>query len=464
MNVNTSLRLGRFLIRHVSHALMGLMLCGLCSCAGVWDRFDLFKPKIPTDMETESLVLGAEGLTAEKQSKTAMPEEVNKALAAAREHFRKEEYDKAEPLFVYVADKDKNPAPAIQEAMYYRAECLRLTGHYPKAADVYAGLLNKFPNTQYREQCVQRMFDIANYWLDDTRKEMREEKEKEEGKRWWVWPRFVSFEKSKPLLDREGRAIEKLEQVRLHDLNGPLADQALWMCGIVKMYNENYRDADTYFSQIPNRHPESPLAPAALEYAIFCKHMSTGGSDYDGRKTAEARKLVQTAFRSYPSLANDPQKREYLEKQVKFIDLQQAEKDYKMAEFYRRTGHPGSAYFYFQLVRQRYPETKYARMAEDSWNKLRETLVEKQVDSQVPAPPPAQEPWPAGPVTPPGMAGSGWQPLPSVLPTPGPAPSVLPPPWQVPGGTAPGANGPGTPGVSPEASAPGSPGPTGGQR
>jgi outer membrane protein assembly factor BamD (BamD/ComL family) len=463
MSVSTSLRQGWRPARGLARALVGVILCGLCSCAGFWDRVDPFKPNIPTDIETESLVLGSDGLAAEKQSKLAMPEQANNALVAARELFRKEEYDKAEPLFGYVADREKNPPTAIQEAMYYKAECLRLQGYYPKAADVYSGLLNKFPNTQYREQCVQRMFDIANFWLDDTRKEMRDEKEKDEGKRWYVGGHFVNWEKSKPLLDEKGRAIEKLEQVRLHDLNGPLADQALWMCGIVKMYDENYRDADTYFSQIPARHPESPLAPMALEYAIFCKHMSTGGSDYDGRKTAEARKLVQTAFRSYPTLANDPQKREYLEKQVKFIDLQQAEKDYKIAEFYRRTGHPGSAYFYYQLVRQRYPDTKYARMAEEGWNTLRDKLLAKQGES---APPPNPEPnkpgWSGGTVTPPGMAGSGWQPFPSILPAPGQAPSVLPAPWQIPGGTPPGANGPGLP--APGATAPGSPMPGGVQR
>ena len=141
--------------------------------------------------------------------------------------------------------------------MYYRGECLRLTGHYPRAADVYSGLLNKFPNSPYREQCVQHMFDIANFWLDDTRTEMRAEKERGENKRWFVWPNIFHWEKTKPFLDREGRAIEKLEQVRLHDINGPLADQSLFLCGVVKMYNENYRDADYYFSQIPARHPKA---------------------------------------------------------------------------------------------------------------------------------------------------------------------------------------------------------------
>jgi outer membrane protein assembly factor BamD (BamD/ComL family) len=425
----TAQRAARRIVSRTGQVLTALMLTGLCSCAGAWDHFDLFKPKIPEQIESENLVLGADGLIPEKQAKETKPDDCAKALAAAREWFRKEEYDKAEELFEFVADKEKNPAPAIQEAMYYRGECLRLTGKYPKAGDCYAGLLNKFPNTPYREQCVQHMFDIANFWLDETRAEMREEKEKVEGKRWMVWPHFVSFEKSKPLLDREGRAIELLEKVRLHDLNGPLADQALWMCGIVKMYNENYRDADNYFTQIPNRHPESPLAPQALEYAIFCKHMSTGGSDYDGRKTAEARKLVQTAFRSYPQLANDSKKREYLEQQIHGIDLQQAEKDYKMADFYRRTGHPGAAFFYYELVRRRYPNTKYARMAEEDWGKLREKLEQKQLEDPTPLSLFSASGWQPPRVTPPGMAGSGWQAAPAATPA-GPAPAVVPPPWQ----------------------------------
>jgi len=40
-----------------------------------------------------------------------------------------------------------------------------------------------------------------------------------------------------------------------------------------------------------------------------------------------------------------------------------AEKDFKLAEFYRRTGIPGAARFYYELIRQRYLETDYAKRA-----------------------------------------------------------------------------------------------------
>src|SRR5262249_24020824 len=155
---------------------------------------------------------------------------------------------------------------------------------------------------------------------------MREDREKREGQRWVVWPRFFSLDKTKPFMDREGRAVEKLEQVRLFDISGPLADHALFMCGTGKLYHENYREADHYFSQVHANHPNSKLAPKALELAIYCKQMSTGGAEYDGRKVAEARKLVQAAFSSYPELAREKEK--FLTEQLIGINLQQAEKDF----------------------------------------------------------------------------------------------------------------------------------------
>ena len=409
MDVNTSLRTRWGRMRRGLPGLGLACLLGSTGCLSL-DQINPFsKPPPPIKPPTESLILGPEGFVEDnKQVGAVLPPELAGVMATAREHFRKEEYDKALLLFERISDNEKNTPASVQEAMYYRAECERLTGDYPKAGDVYSGLLGKYPNSPYREQCVQHMYDIANFWLEDTRKEMQEEKEYRDGKRWIVWPHFISFEHSKPFLDREGRAIELLEKVRLHDINGPLADQALFMCGVVKMFNENYRDADHYFSQIPLRHAESKLAPKALELAIFCKHMSTGGSDYDGRKAAEARKMVQMAMRSYPQLANDPAKRKFLEQQIVSIDMQQAEKDFKMAEFYRRTGHPGSAYFYYELCRRRYPHTEFARKSEERWNSLREEQEKEHegaplrtAGSRVPAP---------------AANGSGW----NTTPAPGP--------------------------------------------
>jgi hypothetical protein len=64
-------------------------------------------------------------------------------------------------------------------------------------------------------------------------------------------------------------------------------------------------------------------------------------------------------------------KREFLMSQLVSISVQQAEKDYLMAEYYRRTGHPASAYFYYELVRRRYPGTKYADLSAKQMQEMR---------------------------------------------------------------------------------------------
>src|SRR5579885_569657 len=116
--------------------------------------------------------------------------------------------------------------------------------------------------------------------------------------------------------------------------------------------------------------------------------MSTGGSDYDGRKVAEARQLVDTALANYPKLRE--KKQEFLSRQLVGITLQQAEKDWKMAEFYRKQGHPGSAYFYYEIVRRRYPGTKYAELSTQRMWELRAKVEKEQRDGVTP--PPAPQP------------------------------------------------------------------------
>ncbi len=315
-------------------------------------------------------------------------------LASGKELFRQGNYAHAERIFRRLGKNKKHPLPVLEEARFLEAECLRMQGHYPRAADTYVDLLNKFDRTQYKEQAIQRMYDIANYWLDDTRNQMREDRERKEGKRWLVSPIFITFDKTKPFLDREGRAIEKLEQVRYHDVAGPLADKALFMCGCVKFFRNDFAEADYYFSQIHERHPNSELAPQAVELAIISKHLSTGGSDYDGRKVAEARMLVHAAFNNYPELADN--KKEFLSRQLVGITLQQAEKDFKVAQFYERTKHPGSAYFCYEIVRRRYPGTPYAERAGERMADLRAKGEEPQQASwwsNIPTVPEVKWPW-----------------------------------------------------------------------
>jgi TolA-binding protein len=295
-------------------------------------------------------------------------------LNAAHAVYRGDNFAGAETAFHKVAENTRNSPLIAEEARFYEAECMYRQDKLPKACDTYHKMLVDFPSGAFRDQAVRRMFDIANFWLDDTRTEMAEYREKREGKRYMVMPAMFHTEKKKPFLDEEGRAVQALDQVHLNDVTGPLADKALFLAGGVKFYREDYREADHYFSMLVEQHKDSPLAPQAIELAIISKHMSTGGPEYDGRKVAEARLLVDSALRNYPELARD--KSGFLERQLGSITYQQAQKDYMTAEFYRRTGHPGSAYFYYEIVRRRYPGTKFADLSTERMNQIRHQVEE----------------------------------------------------------------------------------------
>jgi outer membrane protein assembly factor BamD (BamD/ComL family) len=364
MVVNTYL-----LSRRWRRWLLAAVLGGAGGCS--WDQLSPFKPPTPPPPPVDGFVLRREGLSADT---VPDKDKLKVELAGAHELFRQEQYDKAQQVFHHLTSNDKNPPPIFQEARFYEAECYRLQGMYPKAADTYADLMKKFRNNPYRDLCNQRMFDIATFWLEDTWAQMREEEEKRKGDRWFVEPRFVSFEKKKPLVDREGRALEVLDQVRFNDMSGPLADKALFLAGHVKLFKEDYREAEQYFTQITEQHPKSPFAAQAIELAIFSKQMATGGSDYDGRKLAEARQLVDAALRM-PEV--DEKKKQAFVNQLRGINAQQAEKDFKQAEFYRRTGHPGPAYFYYEIVFRRYKGTEYAEQALARMREMRAELEKK---------------------------------------------------------------------------------------
>ena len=415
--------------RHGKTAAFRLLLAAVLGCASAsgctWNTLTLRPPPPPPPPQDIQVIRG-DVLVEEAPPKPGTPEA---KLLGARELFRSGDYVKAASLFHSLSDKTHAGETIVSEAIFYEGECYRLQARYPKAADLYARLLKMSPSNPFREQAAQHLYEICDYWLDDTRKAMTEARQVREGKRWFATPRFFHFEKTKPLGDEEGRAVELLELVHLADTRGELhlGDKALFLAAAVKFFNEDYRDADDYFSRIHENYPESPFASQAVELAIISKHLSTGGSDYDGRKVAEARLLVHTALTLYPNLA--AKKDKFLTQQMIGITLQQAEKDFKIAEFYKRTGHAGSAWFYYDLVRLRYPQTKYAERATDRMHELKAKLEKKKGKNALPPVSPLGErrPEDGPPREGPAMTLPRPRQLPDEPPPPPPPPAPLPP-------------------------------------
>jgi outer membrane protein assembly factor BamD (BamD/ComL family) len=102
----------------------------------------------------------------------------------------------------------------------------------------------------------------------------------------------------------------------------------------------------------------------------LCKIIQSAGGEYDGRKLAEARQLIDVAMKNYPELNKDDAAKKRMVDHLYAVTAGQADKDMKRAEWYERTKHPGSAYYIYELVRRNYPNTKYAEEAERRMKRL----------------------------------------------------------------------------------------------
>jgi tetratricopeptide (TPR) repeat protein len=283
-------------------------------------------------------------------------------MAHGEQLFNDRNYEVALKDFKTVADNGNNNVDMRERARFLQAQCRRFLGQYPDAVDTYHRLLIDFPTGAHRREACTEMYRIAEYWLDDFRVEL-ERRSNEKGILRWQpsWPN--PFDKTRPLIAQEEAALTAMENIHTQDITGPLADKALFWCGYVNFIRGNFLQSDRFFSELVELHRDSPLRPQALAYAIQAKNNATGGAVYDGRKCAEALQLVHVAEATVPELTQDPAMADKLTRAKFAIRSQQAEKDFRTAEYYERTCHPGSAVFMYELVRRRFTGTRYADIA-----------------------------------------------------------------------------------------------------
>ena len=282
--------------------------------------------------------------------------------------------------------------PVLEAALFYEAESQRLQKSYRSSADSYTRLLAEFPRSQYTPGACKGLFEIADYWLEPTRKQMDEYQDQLAGKRWFVTPAmYIHFSKDMPALDAEGHAVAVLNTIRNHDIKGELGRKALLYLGTIHFYRQDYKEADFYFTRLYEEYPNDKDAAKAIKQSVICKQLVTGGSVYDMRGVEESKKLLMTAMGAYPELAKDDG---WVRGQLASINTQQADRDYKIAEFYERTGHPGSAYFYYELVCRRYPNSELADKAAKRKGELKGKADKEQ---KLDGGPPPGDPAPAVP-------------------------------------------------------------------
>ncbi len=299
-------------------------------------------------------------------------------MANAEELFTREQYHDAQKIYGDLADNTYNPAGMTEKARFKEAECVRMRGRLPAAVDTYNRLLQDFPAGIYSEQAATRMYAIAEHWMKDT---LGDIDEKENGKAMVRLPRMPNFtDRSKPAIDQEGELLKTLENIAVGAPNATVADKAMFWCGFIHFTHGRFEEADHFYSTLVDMYKDSPLRQEAAKYAVMAKNNATGGAVYDGQKSAEALQLVHNLEATEPQYVQDKEKAAWLTRQKFAIRIQQAEKDYETAEYYRRTEHPGSAYFYYELVMRRYPGTKFSDLSKSRIEEMERIKAQREAD------------------------------------------------------------------------------------
>jgi len=284
--------------------------------------------------------------------------------------YREGKIEEAEKAFKKVAKQFKDH-PVEEDALFMIAECQYRRKRYSWAQDSYDKLLKKYPTSRYLEESTQRLFSIASIWLNPNGKTPPEELVRvsaadvdgtnENGIEVPYSLPIVPnlFDRTRPVFDTQGRALQALKSVWLHDPTGPLADDAVMMTAAYHLRRGDHREANVYFKILREEYPKSEHAKHAFVLGTGVLLATYQGAKYDATALDEADNLVRSTLNIYP----ESEHREKLQQDLQRIRMEDAARDWARIEFYQRKYNHQAVALYCEMLIERFPDSEYADRA-----------------------------------------------------------------------------------------------------
>ena len=277
-------------------------------------------------------------------------------LAAARRLFQAGDYDAARRKLWWLARKYKD-LPVEEEILYLKAESLYQENYLPAAQDEFAGLLVKYPTSRYLPQAVQRTYDIAYYWLEDSRRRSQGQESEIP-----LHNRYVNLDdRTRPMLDAEGRALKAIETIQQYDPLGPLTDDAVMMAAAHRFVSGDFIQAAGHYERLSYDQPKSPHVDGALVLGSQAHLRSYDGPQYEGVALDDAERLIRLAQQRETV---DPARRAKLDQDMRTIRQERAKRLHATGREYVRMWNDKAARYYFERCIKEYNDTEWARRSE----------------------------------------------------------------------------------------------------
>jgi outer membrane protein assembly factor BamD (BamD/ComL family) len=167
---------------------------------------------------------------------------------------------------------------------------------------------------------------------------------------------------------RKARAI--FQHILDEDPQGRWADDALLGLGQCDEGIGRYDDALERYKELLEKYPASELRAEAEGRVAFCISRREPRPEYTESETLEALRRIEHA-RDEARAGDMDLDAVALNENEKLLRARLAEKRFDQAQFYVKNGHYRAAEVYYELIKARYPETTWAKKADEALLQMR---------------------------------------------------------------------------------------------
>jgi outer membrane protein assembly factor BamD len=238
-------------------------------------------------------------------------------------------------------DSDFSP-----EAQFRIGICLEEEDELLEAFEAYQKLFDEYPGDGSLNEILKRQYAIGEAFMNGRKR------------------LFVFFRMRSGL----GTAEDIFRAILKNATFSKVSTLAQYSLGWVLQMDGDYKGAILEYNQVLTNYPGTEVIPLALFNIGICYYEEALSSDYDAGEVNEALQYLTRFIRRF---SDNPNRSEAEEKILELID-HKAEKAYAIANYYNSPDSFTGARIYYQEIIDKYPESRYARLAEKKLAELPE--------------------------------------------------------------------------------------------
>lgn len=229
-------------------------------------------------------------------------------------------------------------------AQYYIGRVMQELDKPYEAFKAYQKVIDKYPYTDLVDDVIEREYKI--------------------GEMFYLGKKISVLGPLK--MPAKDKAIEIFKTVTENAPYGKYADKAMFNAGMAHKDIADYSSAVMLFKDLIDKYPDSELIDKARYELAECSKLMSLRPDYDQTPTVVAREEFEDFIERHPDSEMSGEAREIVDK----LRLKEAESAYNVGQFYESRHKPGSAALYYREIIQDYPETKWAKKAQERLNEI----------------------------------------------------------------------------------------------